>query len=69
LWFLAYTGDLGKKRLGRGKLTIKTVAGGRSRRQEQAAGAGDRKKKAAAMVLKQFRVQALACVAKRQPKG
>jgi hypothetical protein len=49
LWFLAYIGDFGKKRLGRAKLTIKTGAGGRSRKQ-----------KAAALVLKQFRVQALA---------
>jgi hypothetical protein len=34
LWFLAYTGDFGKKRLGRAKLTI---------RQEQEAGVGGRK--------------------------
>jgi len=33
MWLLAYTGDLGKKLLGRAKLTIKTGAGGRNRRQ------------------------------------
>ena len=43
MWFRAYTGDLGKKRLGRAKLTIKIGAGGRNRSRRQVQEAENRR--------------------------